>query len=258
MTALTSKDQMKTMVSDLEKEIWEMLQVLKTNENERIKLEEGANSKVKKATNEIEELNKKISILTKEVDTEKLKLNQVNSEKDELNKTISKLRESMDKISGEKSILQKEIDKLSKDKTKLTNDNKSLDEEISKLTTLKQKTTYLEQSVADKEKELKKLKDENSKINSEVFIICKLTVLFKLKRLFVLQIEKERLQLKYLQSDQEKWEEERKKLNKKIENLTTKINTLENSIEQKDKLVKELVSLALNDRVTPISRICIF
>ncbi|CAG9855281.1 unnamed protein product [Phyllotreta striolata] len=234
VTALTSKDQMKTMVSDLEKEIWEMLQVLKTSENERIKLEEAANTKAKKAAAEIDELNKKLNSASKELDSEKLKLNQLKAENEELNITVAKIRESIDIISNEKSSLQKEVDKLNKDKTKLTNDKKSLDEEVTKLqanlkssttkqselTSLTQKITSLEQNLESKEKELKKIREDNAKISNE--------------------IEKARQQVKSLQTDQEKWEEERKKLNKKIETLTTKVTTLENSVEQKDKLIKQL------------------
>ncbi|CAH1255950.1 unnamed protein product [Diabrotica balteata] len=234
ISALTSKDQMKTMVSDLEKEIGEILQVLKTNENEKIKLEEEANSKVKKSVTELEELNKKLNLLVKERDEERLKCNKINVEKEELNKTVSKLRDSIEKAANEKSGLQSEVDKLIKDKLKLNNEKKSLDEEISKLqanlkssavrqseiTSLTQKANSLEQSLETKDKEIKKLKDDYNKVTSE--------------------IEKERGKLKALENDQVKWEEEKKKLNRKIETLTTKINGLESTIQQNDKLVKQL------------------
>lgn len=234
ISPLTSKDQLKTMISDLEKEIGEILQVLKTNENEKIKLEEEANSKVKKAMYESEETNKKINNLIKELEDEKLKSSTATIEKEALNKTINKLKESLDKYSTEKSSLQTEVDKLVKDKTKLTNDKRSLGEEISKLqanlkssatkqndlNTLTQKTNSLEHTLEGKEGEIKKLKEDYSKITSE--------------------IEKERLKLKFLVTDQAKWEEEKKKLNRKIDTLTTKINSLETTIQQKDKMMKQL------------------
>ncbi|XP_057661473.1 early endosome antigen 1 isoform X2 [Diorhabda carinulata] len=234
ISALTSKDQMRTMISDLEKEIGEILQVLKTNENEKIKLEEEANSKVKKVTYELEETKKKINNLIEELEDEKLKSSAAVTEKEALSITINKLKESLDKYSTEKSSLQTELDKLVKDKTKLSNDKKSLGEEISKLqanlkssatkqndlNTLTQKANSLEQTLEGKEKEIKKLKEDYNKITNE--------------------IEKERLKLQSLEKDQAKWEEEKKKLNRKIETLTTKINALETTIQQKDKLVKQL------------------
>lgn len=52
--------------------------------------------------------------------------------------------------------------------------------------------------------------------------------------------------MKMLEASQVEWEEERKKLNQQVENLNTKIKGLENTIEQKDLLIKQIVSISLS------------
>lgn len=59
---------------------------------------------------------------------------------------------------------------------------------------------------------------------------------------FCLQNVKHKQIIKFLESDQTQWENDKKKLTNQIETLSAKIKGLESTIEQKDKLVKQLVS----------------
>lgn len=51
--------------------------------------------------------------------------------------------------------------------------------------------------------------------------------------------------IKSLEVEQTKWDDDRKKLNIQLENLHTKIKGLETNVQQKDNLVKQLVSVNL-------------
>lgn len=52
--------------------------------------------------------------------------------------------------------------------------------------------------------------------------------------------------IKTLETDQTKWEDDKKKITIRMETLQTKIKGLESSIEQKDNLVKQLVRSLTN------------
>lgn len=136
VTSLTSRDQLKTMVGDLEKEISEMLLTLRKHENDRIKLEEELkklkeNSDLEKALKDLEDINKKYDLVQKQLDAEKDR--KANS--DDLNKTVLKTKENLEKANEEKKKLKEQIDKLNKDYSKSKEDKKILDEELSTLKT---------------------------------------------------------------------------------------------------------------------------
>lgn len=60
-----------------------------------------------------------------------------------------------------------------------------------------------------------------------------------------LQIEAGKEKIKNMENEQLKLEEDKRKLNNQVEDLNTKVKGLENSIEQKNKHIKQLVSLLL-------------
>ncbi|CAG9816740.1 unnamed protein product [Phaedon cochleariae] len=273
ITALTSRDQMKAMVSDLEKEIAEMLLVIKTNDNAKIKSEEEVHNKVKKIMKELEEMNKKYNVVKKELEEEKCNSDKASKTTEEVNKELSKIEEQLKNISSENSTLQAEIEKTRKEKTKIIKDKKTLDDEISKLKAdlkastskqnemdaLIQKVDSLKLSLEKKEKEISKLELDITKVSNENSekvrriseLESQLTIfenrcnecdkkLQEQNRTFETKIDIEKQKIKVLQSDQSKWEEERKILNSQLDNLAMKIDGLENTIKQKDKLVKQL------------------
>lgn len=80
VTTLTSKEQLKAMVSDLESEIGEILVALKNSESAKVKLEEdlkfnkktnGSKSDLEKTLKELDEMKKKLSVMEKELAEEK-------------------------------------------------------------------------------------------------------------------------------------------------------------------------------------------
>lgn len=140
VTALTSRDQLKTMVSDLEKEIGEMLVSWKLSESTKLKLEEEkGNGKSKleydKMLKDIEEMKKKYEAVQKELTEERAKVLNENKKYEDLNKTLNHTKESLEKSVEEKNKLKEQIEKSSKEQHKLLEDKKKLDDEISKLRT---------------------------------------------------------------------------------------------------------------------------
>lgn len=133
ISVLTSRDQLKSMVGDLEKEVGEMLVAMKANEDVKIKMEGDWKSKVEKAQWELDEVNKRCESLEKQLDDEKSNISKENKAKDELNKLLTTTKSSLEKANTEITSLQQQIDKLQKENSTLCKEKKTLDEEISKL-----------------------------------------------------------------------------------------------------------------------------
>ncbi|RZC34944.1 leucine-rich repeat-containing protein [Asbolus verrucosus] len=184
---LTSKDQLKTMVNDLESEIGEMIVAIKTSENEKIKLEEEMKnlrhqSEVNKALKDLEEINKRFEEVKTELSDEKEKLNQEKVKYEDLNKSLVKTKESLTKSNQEKKKLKEQIEKSKEEQKKIQEEKQNLDEEIVKLkANLKtasykqdelalqnQKVETLKLNLETKEKELKKELDEKIKLIDEL------------------------------------------------------------------------------------------
>ncbi|XP_063928272.1 trichohyalin isoform X3 [Zophobas morio] len=179
ISQLTSKDQLKTMVNDLESEIGEMIVAIKTSENEKIKLEEEMKnlrrqSEINNAVKELDEMNKKFQEMKTELTGEREKLNQEKVKYDELSKSYTKTKETLTKSTQEKKKLKDQIEKSKEEQKKIKEEKDQLDEEITKLKTqLKtatykqdelslqsQKTEALKLDLENKEKEFKALKKE--------------------------------------------------------------------------------------------------
>lgn len=138
VSALTSRDQLKTMVSDLEKEVSEILTYMKTSENEKIKLEEELrkakiSSELQKALKELQELNSRFESTKKDLDDEKNKRTKVTQKNEELSAEMNKIRESLERATSEKKKLKEQVDKMNKDQKKALDDNKELDGQLSRL-----------------------------------------------------------------------------------------------------------------------------
>ncbi|KAJ8939977.1 hypothetical protein NQ318_006159 [Aromia moschata] len=272
VTSLTSRDQLKTMVSDLEKEIEEVRKMKAAQEFEN-------------AMKDLELLNKKYDSIKKELDEEKSKNSRENKTNDDLKKNLRKTKENLELAKEENEKLQDKIDKLTKEQQKLNEEKKNMNEEINKLkvnlksaaattqdeiTLLTQKNASLKLSLEEKNKESQKMKSEledKAKIASEnagkdkkILDLESQLIKFENKysetdkklreqnKDFETKIEKEKQKIKELETDQTKWEDDRKKLNQKIDNLNTKIKGLENTIEQKNKLVKQLEDSLTKER----------
>lgn len=148
VTSLTSRDQLKTMVSDLEKEIGEMLVAIKSSENEKIKLEEEVrkmkeNVEREKALQELALINKKYDSVKKELEDEKSKTDTGKKANEDLNKTLKKTKEELEIANNEKKKMQDRINKLNEEQAKLNDDKKSLNEEVSKLKANLSKAKFL-------------------------------------------------------------------------------------------------------------------
>ncbi|CAH1969998.1 unnamed protein product [Acanthoscelides obtectus] len=255
VTALTSKDQLKNMVGDLEKEIEEILTAMKSNENAKIKLEE----EVKSAIKDLEDLNKKYDSTKKDLEAEKSK---AGKDIEELNRTLKKAKENLEKATKENLSLESQIDKMNNEKAKFASEKKDLDDEVSKLkaniktlTNKQNETDNLKASLEIKEKEVKKLKEEKSKITSEISEKSKrisdleaqlsltnegMKKLQEQIKTAESRLEKEKQKAKSLEADKTNWEEEKRKLASQIDSLHENVRGLENIIEQKDKLAKQL------------------
>ncbi|XP_049826815.1 interaptin-like isoform X4 [Aethina tumida] len=278
VTALTSRDQLKTMVSDLEKEIGEMLVSWKLSESAKLKLEEEkGNGKNKleydKMLKDIEEMKKKYEAVQKELTEERAKVLNENKKYEDLNKTLNQTKESLEKSVEEKNKLKEQIEKSSKEQHKLLEDKKKLDDEISKLRTnlknalykqdevtlLTQKSESLKLDLENKNKELsslkKELEEKVKELTSKVKNISELegkliTVEDKYKtsdkklkdqiKDYENKIEAGKEKIKNMENEQLKLEEDKRKLNNQVEDLNTKVKGLENSIEQKNKHIKQL------------------
>ncbi|CAH0562267.1 unnamed protein product [Brassicogethes aeneus] len=240
ISTLTSRDQLKTMVSDLENEIGEMLVVLKMSESKK-KEDDGGNNinklEFEKAKKELDEIRKKYENVQKELTEEKTKVASENKKSADFSKTLTKTKENLEKSIEEKNTLKEQVEKASKEQLKLLDEKKLLDGEITKLKTnlrnatykqdemtlLLQKSESLKLELESKDKELEKLKkdlEDKTKLTKE--------------------IEKSKEKIKTLESEQLKWEEDKKKLSYQIDDLNTKIKGLENSIDTKNKHVKQL------------------
>ncbi|KAJ8923622.1 hypothetical protein NQ315_010201 [Exocentrus adspersus] len=286
ITSLTSRDQLKTMVSDLEKEIGEMLVAIKSSENEKIKLEEEVrkmkeNAEIEKALQELALINRKYDSVKRELEEEKTKADKTN---DDLNKVLKKTKEDLDTANEEKKKLQDKVKKLNEEQLKLNDEKRNLNDEVYRLkenlrnaaskqdeiTLLTQKTESLKLSLEAKEKESKKLKtelEEKTRLANEnlgkaqkvVDLEAQLTKyenkyneidkkMREHSKDYENKIEKEKQKVKTLENEQTKSENEKKKLNQQIEGLNTKVKGLENTIEQKNKLVKQLEDSLAKER----------
>ncbi|CAH0562264.1 unnamed protein product [Brassicogethes aeneus] len=279
ISTLTSRDQLKTMVSDLENEIGEMLVVLKMSESKK-KEDDGGNNinklEFEKAKKELDEIRKKYENVQKELTEEKTKVASENKKSADFSKTLTKTKENLEKSIEEKNTLKEQVEKASKEQLKLLDEKKLLDGEITKLKTnlrnatykqdemtlLLQKSESLKLELESKDKELEKLKkdlEDKTKLTKELTTKNK-----KIKELeeklneyedkckttdkkfkdqvkdFDNKIEKSKEKIKTLESEQLKWEEDKKKLSYQIDDLNTKIKGLENSIDTKNKHVKQL------------------
>ncbi|KAJ8986272.1 hypothetical protein NQ317_009982, partial [Molorchus minor] len=267
VTSTTSRDQLKTMVTDLEKEIAEML--MKTA------------SEIESALKDLEMLNKKYDSMKEELEEEKSKNNEENKTKDNLNRSLRKTKEDLELANEENKKLQEKIDKLNKEQIKLNEEKETINKEIKKLkTNLKNTTTStqdeimlltrknesLKLSLEEKDSESQQLKQELEEKDKNALKDRKLQELeseltkFENRYLetdkklrqqnkdFDSKIDKEKQKIKSLESDQAKWEEDRKKLNQQVDNLNTKIKGLENTIDQKNKLVKQLEDSLTKER----------
>ncbi|XP_044256832.1 centromere-associated protein E-like isoform X3 [Tribolium madens] len=274
ISQLTSKDQLKTMVHDLENEIGEMIVAIKTSENEKIKLEEEMKkmkhqNEVNKAMQELEEMNKKFEEMKTELSKEKEKVNEERNKYDEINKSLVKTKETLTKSNQEKKKLKEQIEKFKEEQKKVQEEKDKLDEEIAKLkanlktatykqdelTLISQKAESLKLDLDSKEKELKTIKKElDSKINELSEKSSKISQLEKKfseteeklkkaekrERDLETKIDEEKSKTKSKEGEQSKWNEERKKYNNQIEELNNKILSLETTIESKKKLIERL------------------
>ncbi|XP_049826814.1 kinectin-like isoform X3 [Aethina tumida] len=239
VTALTSRDQLKTMVSDLEKEIGEMLVSWKLSESAKLKLEEEkGNGKNKleydKMLKDIEEMKKKYEAVQKELTEERAKVLNENKKYEDLNKTLNQTKESLEKSVEEKNKLKEQIEKSSKEQHKLLEDKKKLDDEISKLRTNLKNALYKQDEVTLLTQKSESLKLDLENKNKE------LSSLKKELEEKVKEIEAGKEKIKNMENEQLKLEEDKRKLNNQVEDLNTKVKGLENSIEQKNKHIKQL------------------
>nr|CAH7735764.1 unnamed protein product [Callosobruchus chinensis] len=255
ITTLTSKDQLKNMVGDLEKEIEEILIAMKLSENAKIKLED----EIKSAMKDLEDLNKKYDSAKKDLEAERSK---AGKDTEELNKSLKKTKENLEKVTKEKLSLESQIDKMNSEKSKFTSEKKDLDDEVAKLkanikslTNKQDDADALKVTLEAKEKEIKKLKEDKSKIASEnsektkkvADLEAQLGLINEgMKRLqeqvktAESKLEKEKQKAKALEADKANWDDEKKKLTSQIDSLQESVKGLENIVEQKDKLIKQL------------------
>ncbi|XP_050314721.1 restin homolog isoform X2 [Anthonomus grandis grandis] len=288
VSALTSRDQLKTMVSDLEKEISEILMCMKTSENEKIKLEEELkrlkeNSETGKALDEIRELYKKFGNVEK-YDDEKSKKSKLARNSGEMSLEISKIRDVIEKATIEKNEAKEQLDKVNKEhkktlKERLDLENKILDlqnkikimeSDKQEAATLNKKINNLQNSLDEKDSEINNLKKgaaELVKLSNEVSLkdkkitdlesrVEKFETKYtecnkKLKehsKEFDSKLEKEKQKLKDLEDSLSKMEDEKRKVSYQAETLNTKIKGYENTINQKDKLIKQLEESLAKER----------
>ncbi|KAF7281936.1 hypothetical protein GWI33_004055 [Rhynchophorus ferrugineus] len=281
ISALTSRDQLKTMVADLEKEIADIINHLKAIQKEKLKLEEETKkgttkSDVEKIRTDLAESNKKYEEVLKQFNDEKNKHNIDSKRNNELITEMNEIRETLEKVISEKKKLKEQVDKQQKENKKIQEDKKTVQEELNKLKSqldelesskheinrLNSTVTSLKQNLSEKISEIEKLKENEKEIdkltaenNSKIKKINDLDeqlIKFENKysecdrklreqnKDFENKIDKEKQKIRSLEDDQAKWEEEKKKLNFNIENSLMRIKGLENTISQKDKLIKQL------------------
>ncbi|XP_030748386.1 uncharacterized protein PFB0765w isoform X3 [Sitophilus oryzae] len=280
VTVLTSRDQLKTMVSDLEKEIGEMITFMKLSEKNKTIANEitnpKSNNEAEKLRNELAELNKKCELIQKQLNEEKEKHNKDISKNEELIKELNEIRESLEKATNEKKKLKEQHEKISKDSKKVQEDRRNLQDELNKLKEqlgelessknqikqLNNQIDALKKTLEEKNIEIDKLKEsitelnrltaENTSKNKKLVDLEGQVTKFENKysecdkklreqsKDFESKIEKEKLKIKNMENEQTKWKDEKKKLNFQLENFLVKIKGLENTIEQKGKLIKQL------------------
>ncbi|KAL1492930.1 hypothetical protein ABEB36_011094 [Hypothenemus hampei] len=288
VSALTSRDQLKTMVGDLEKEITDILACVSSTQNQSIpkkdKITTDQSKALAKALKDLEELNRKFESTKQDFDNEKSSKAKVLQENEKLNLEIGKIRENLDKISTEKSKLQEQIDKLKKEQkilledkkenkaqlTKLKDQLKELDSKKDQIKELNTKNDSLTVLLLEKEaelrssqetlQELKKIKNESISKDKKITDLESRLSKFESKfsesekklreqsKNLEIKVEKEKEKVKNLEDVQSKLEEDKKKLTFQIENLNMKIKGYENTIDQKDKLVKQLEESLARER----------
>ncbi|XP_060537049.1 uncharacterized protein LOC132708624 isoform X2 [Cylas formicarius] len=251
VSALTTREQLKNMVGDLEKEIGEMLTCLKTSENERTKLEREMKKTVKL---ELEgEREKQIEV---EVERLNKSLEKVNGEKNELKEEVASLKEEKNQISVEKAALEAEISKLKSDWKsletkkeeiiKLTSEldilKSNVDSKTDEIKNLKMELRESKKFAADNAAKAKKIAELQSELITKEnnYSECE-----KKCKSFEAKIENEKRKIKTLESEQVKWEKEKKKFILQIEEFNSNIKSLENAIEDKDRSIKQLEECAL-------------
>ncbi|ENN81095.1 hypothetical protein YQE_02463, partial [Dendroctonus ponderosae] len=240
VSALTSRDQLKTMVSDLEKEISEILTYMKTSENEKIKLEEDLkkakySSELEKTLKDLSELKKKFEGTKKELDEEKTKSTKASQKSEELSLEMNKIRESLEKITSDKKKLKDQLEKLNKEQKKAIDEKTNLNDKLAKMkdqlgdleskkdevVLLNRKIESLKNALDDKELELKKLEknaEEITRLNNEN--------VSKDKKISDLEIRLTKFEDKYTACDK-KLSEQSKDMERKIEQEKQKIKKLE-------------------------------
>ncbi|XP_018565748.1 putative leucine-rich repeat-containing protein DDB_G0290503 isoform X6 [Anoplophora glabripennis] len=253
ITSLTSRDQLKTMVSDLEKEIGQMLVAMKSSENEKIKLEEEVrkmkeNAEIEKALQELASMNRKYDSMKKELEEEKSKIDKGSKVNEDLNKALKKTKEDLDTANEEKRKLQEKIHKLNEEQAKLNDDKDNLNEEVSKLkanlrnaiskqdeiTLLTQKAESLKLSLETKDKETKKLKtelEEKTKLANEIT--------GKAQKILDLEAQLIKYENKYNEIDK-KMIEQNKNFENKIDKEKQKLKALENEQTKTENEKKKL------------------
>ncbi|CAG9760336.1 unnamed protein product [Ceutorhynchus assimilis] len=260
VSALTSRDALKTMVSDLEKEISEIVYYMKTSENEKKQLEEELkkskfSAELENALKELEEVNSKFELTKKELDEENDRRTRMSQKNDELCSEMNKIRESLEKASNEKKKLKEQVDKINKDRKKILDEKKVVDDKVlnlqnqihdlestkDELQALNKKVTLLTSSIEEKDVELKKLRK-----NSEELTRLTTENTFKDRKISDLESRLIKFEDKYSESDQ-KLREQSKEFDSKLEKEKHKIKLLEevqNKLEdEKKKLIYQIENL---------------
>lgn len=140
-TELTTKSQLRTMVTDLEGEISEMLVALKNNNSSKLKLEDeikqlktkSNRTEYENTVKELEEVKKKLKDLQEDLKQEKTKVSQEKTKYEEVNKKLNISKDNLTKSNNELDTLKTDSSKLKETYNKLSQEKAKLEEEIKKL-----------------------------------------------------------------------------------------------------------------------------
>lgn len=167
VTNLTSKEQLKIMVNDLENEIGELLVALKNEDAAKRKIEDQLNqiksnvksSELEDTLKELGEMKEKLRAMEKELEDERSNAQKEKSKCDDVGKTLLKTKESLNKSNEERKQLKEQKEKMKEDYNKMVKEKDKLEHDVMRL------RNELKESVTEQDTlKLQIVKLENLKI----------------------------------------------------------------------------------------------
>ncbi|XP_066255061.1 putative leucine-rich repeat-containing protein DDB_G0290503 isoform X1 [Euwallacea similis] len=284
ISALTSRDQLKTMVADLEKEINDILTCAKTIEVGSADV--GKSVEMEKTLKELQELKVKFEGVKKDLDNEKSKRTETLQKTEKMNSEIKTLTELLENTKSDKSKVTDQLKELERNQKRIQSQKNEAETQISQLkehlrnlesknkelVTLNKQIDGLKVSLQEKDNEMDRLKKDsedlrklrNENLSKDKKISDLENRLSKLENKYSEcdkslkdnskdlknKIEKEKNKTKTLEDIQNRLEKDKSQLSAQLETFNLKIKSYEDSLEQKNKTIKQL-----EDRLSQVSEL---